>query len=88
MLNKLSKEGAFGAALGKQLSAVIEGLGDKYRITEGEAMALYNAMAQFRKNPSSYEAQSLLSILKAMEPATAAGRAELEKYVDALLPIQ
>ncbi|EET2955096.1 hypothetical protein ACKWNL_02215 [Escherichia coli] len=85
VLNKLSKEGAFGAALGKQLSAVIEGLGDKYRITEGEAMALYNAMAQFRKNPSSYEAQSLLSILKAMEPATAAGRAELEKYVDALL---
>ncbi|MEH4670307.1 hypothetical protein PO333_15455 [Escherichia coli] len=85
VLNKLSKEGAFGAALGKQLSAVIEGLGAKYRITEGEAMALYNAMAQFRKNPSSYEAQSLLSILKAMEPATAAGRAELEKYVDALL---
>ncbi|HII1990767.1 TPA: hypothetical protein ACYZWR_001158 [Escherichia coli] len=85
VLNKLSKEGAYGATLGKQLSAVVEGLGQKYRITESEAMALYNAMAQFRKNPSSYEAQSLLSILKAMEPATAAGRAELEKYVDALL---
>lgn len=85
VLKKLSKEGAFGAALGKQLTAVIEGLGDKYSVTEGEAMALYNAMAQFRKNPSSYEAQSLLSILKAMEPTTAAGRAELEKYIDALL---
>lgn len=85
VLNKLSKEGAFGATLGKQLSAVIEGLGDKYRITEGEAMALYNAMAQFRKNPSSYEAQSLLSILKAMQPATELGRVELEKYIDALL---
>lgn len=85
VLKKLSKEGAFGVTLGKQLSAVIEGLGDKYSVTEGEAMALYNAMAQFRKNPSSYEAQSLLSILKAMEPATAAGRAELEKYIDALL---
>ncbi|PBU38573.1 hypothetical protein BB552_22575 [Escherichia coli] len=85
VLKKLSKEGAFGAVLGKQLTAVIEGLGDKYSVTEGEAMALYNAMAQFRKNPSSYEAQSLLSILKAMEPTTAAGRAELEKYIDALL---
>ncbi|HFH2370779.1 TPA: hypothetical protein ACGJN6_001597 [Escherichia coli] len=85
VLNKLSKEGAFGATLGKQLSAVVEGLGDKYRITEGEAMALYNAMAQFRKNPSSYEAQSLLSILKAMQPATELGRVELEKYIDALL---
>lgn len=85
VLKKLSKEGAFGAALGKQLTAVIEGLGDKYSVTESEAMALYNAMAQFRKNPSSYEAQSLLSILKAMNPATAAGRAELEKYIDALL---
>ncbi|EFD1697137.1 hypothetical protein FGU30_04400 [Escherichia coli] len=85
VLKKLSKEGAFGAVLGKQLTTVIEGLGDKYSVTEGEAMALYNAMAQFRKNPSSYEAQSLLSILKAMEPTTAAGRAELEKYIDALL---
>lgn len=85
VLNKLSKEGAFGATLGKQLSAVVEGLGQKYRITEGEAMALYNAMAQFRKNPSSYEAQSLLSILKAMQPATELGRVELEKYIDALL---
>ncbi|EKA3561631.1 phage tail length tape measure family protein [Escherichia coli] len=85
VLNKLSKEGAYGATLGKQLSAVVEGLGQKYRITEGEAMALYNAMAQFRKNPSSYEAQSLLSILKAMQPATELGRVELEKYIDALL---
>ncbi|ELO4274961.1 hypothetical protein QWN73_002297 [Escherichia coli] len=85
VLSKLSKEGAYGATLGKQLSAVIEGLGSKYRITEGEAMALYNAMAQFRKNPSSYEAQSLLSILKAMQPATAAGRAALDQYIDALL---
>ncbi|EOU4839438.1 hypothetical protein ACOIKJ_004839 [Escherichia coli] len=85
VLSKLSKEGAYGATLGKQLSAVVEGLGQKYRITEGEAMALYNAMAQFRKNPSSYEAQSLLSILKAMQPATELGRVELEKYIDALL---
>lgn len=85
VLDKLNKEGAFGATLGKQLSAVVEGLGSKYRITEGEAMALYNAMAQFRKNPSSYEAQSLLSILKAMQPATELGRVELEKYIDALL---
>lgn len=85
VLNKLSKEGAFGATIGKQLSAVVEGLGQKYRITESEAMALYNAMAQFRKNPSSYEAQSLLSILKAMQPATELGRVELEKYIDALL---
>ncbi|EOV9955904.1 hypothetical protein ACOSTF_004657 [Escherichia coli] len=85
VLSKLNKEGAFGATLGKQLSAVVEGLGSKYRITEGEAMALYNAMAQFRKNPSSYEAQSLLSILKAMQPATELGRVELEKYIDALL---
>ncbi|MCJ0990019.1 hypothetical protein K9T73_00835 [Escherichia coli] len=85
VLNKLSKEGAYGATLGKQLSAVVEGLGQKYRITEGEAMALYNAMAQFRKNPSSYEAQSLLSILKAMQPATELGRVELEKYIDVLL---
>ncbi|EJL9604779.1 hypothetical protein NNC10_004507 [Escherichia coli] len=85
VLSKLNKEGAFGATLGKQLSAVVEGLGSKYRITEGEAMALYNAMAQFRKNPSSYEAQSLLSILKAMKPATELGRVELEKYIDALL---
>lgn len=85
VLNKLSKEGAFGATLGKQLSAVVEGLGQKYRITEGEAMALYNAMAQFRKNPSSYEAQSLLSVLKAMKPATELGRVELEKYIDVLL---
>ncbi|EPE9728157.1 hypothetical protein ACSN6R_000833 [Escherichia coli] len=85
VLSKLNKEGAFGATLGKQLSAVVEGLGQKYRITEGEAMALYNAMAQFRKNPSSYEAQSLLSILKAMQPATELGRVELEKYIDALL---
>lgn len=85
VLNKLSKEGAYGATLGKQLSAVVEGLGSKYRITEGEAMALYNAMAQFRKNPSSYEAQSLLSVLKAMKPATELGRVELEKYIDVLL---
>ncbi|WP_436902049.1 hypothetical protein [Escherichia coli] len=85
VLNKLSKEGAYGATLGKQLSAVVEGLGQKYRITEGEAMALYNAMAQFRKNPSSYEAQSLLSVLKAMKPATELGRVELEKYIDVLL---
>lgn len=85
VLNKLSKEGAYGATLGKQLSAVVEGLGQKYRITESEAMALYNAMAQFRKNPSSYEAQSLLSILKAMRPATELGRVELEKYIDVLL---
>ncbi|HBA6231632.1 TPA: hypothetical protein J2F36_002393 [Escherichia coli] len=85
VLNKLSKEGAYGATLGKQLSAVVEGLGQKYRITESEAMALYNAMAQFRKNPSSYEAQSLLSILKAMQPATELGRVELEKYIDVLL---
>ncbi|EKB1959562.1 hypothetical protein ONG11_001233 [Escherichia coli] len=85
VLNKLSKEGSYGATLGKQLSAVVEGLGQKYRITESEAMALYNAMAQFRKNPSSYEAQSLLSILKAMQPATELGRVELEKYIDALL---
>lgn len=85
VLSKLNKEGAFGATLGKQLSAVVEGLGQKYRITESEAMALYNAMAQFRKNPSSYEAQSLLSILKAMQPATELGRVELEKYIDALL---
>ncbi|EFH5341069.1 hypothetical protein GQK80_07020 [Escherichia coli] len=85
VLDKLNKEGAFGATLGKQLSAVVEGLGQKYRITEGEAMALYNAMAQFRKNPSSYEAQSLLSVLKAMKPATELGRVELEKYIDVLL---
>lgn len=85
VLNKLSKEGAYGATLGKQLSAVVEGLGQKYRITEGEAMALYNAMAQFRKNPSSYEAQSLLSILKAMQPATELGRVELEKFINTLL---
>ncbi|EFB6428910.1 hypothetical protein CX942_002897 [Escherichia coli] len=85
VLNKLSKEGSYGATLGKQLSAVVEGLGQKYRITESEAMALYNAMAQFRKNPSSYEAQSLLSILKAMQPATELGRVELGKYIDALL---